>query len=354
LFIEAIIKKDKKLIRELAQNIHVRKFIPKCLVSDEFLKDDEKFHIKDPWIIDLLVELGADVRAMDVRGNNLIGHLLVFDYPLDVIKHVVEKYDFNVSDVNHRNYVGNTPLHIAITYNGGGTGEALEAVDYLLYRGANPLEDNDDGDTPRMSLEKYSYYDSYTLPEEIAMDKKIAESLRDLEEVYLQMEKVSEQLRLQEAYEEVQGQQRLEEAYREVQEQRGLEEAYREVEEQRGLEEAYNSPRRSPRRNLVDEFEEMYGPPRTGRNDDDPLRAPTRYVPDNLEEKEPPVPPVQDELAQRELDRNRLVMETVDRVGRVKQSGFDTGTRLIRDPEADRRVAEIMRRLRGIKLRPKL
>jgi ankyrin repeat protein len=84
----------------------------------------------------------AVVNMVDARGNNLLMNVLLSPHsPEQVVTELIKL----TKDVNHRNYLEETPLMLAARK---GT---ASSVDQLLKRGASIDARDDDGDTPLMS-----------------------------------------------------------------------------------------------------------------------------------------------------------------------------------------------------------
>lgn len=92
----------------------------------------------DMEIVQLLIEKGFDIREVDIHGNNLLFYCMKDETQISNLKYLIEKG----LNVNHTNYRGETPLHLASSY-----GNA-QAVRYLIENGSKVDVKNLYGDTP--------------------------------------------------------------------------------------------------------------------------------------------------------------------------------------------------------------
>ncbi|XP_008215272.1 putative ankyrin repeat protein RF_0381 [Nasonia vitripennis] len=99
-------------------------------------------------LIELLLDYGADVNAVDANGDTIL-HLLVVQRDGFVCKKIAELLLKYGADVNVANVNGDTPLHTLIGENGRlDTSCNLELVVYLLEHGADVNAVNAKGETP--------------------------------------------------------------------------------------------------------------------------------------------------------------------------------------------------------------
>lgn len=116
-------------------------------------------------IIKFLVEKGANIKAIDNRGDSVLHKALGFwfttnpkDSKLSVIQYLVD----NGADVNVRDNIGNSPILEAVNAN------SVEIMDYLISKGANIKDKNKAGNhalilavsNARVTPEMIKYYTS--------------------------------------------------------------------------------------------------------------------------------------------------------------------------------------------------
>lgn len=118
-------------------------------------------HNNKPELIELLVKHGSSMEHIDNKGNNMLHYSVMYPY-IDVnyvsyqqdentdvrknytLSYVADYFAENGIPIDSDNNDGETPLHLAAT---GQYYGSVESIEELLYRGANPSFQNNDGDT---------------------------------------------------------------------------------------------------------------------------------------------------------------------------------------------------------------
>jgi ankyrin repeat protein len=149
-FGEAVLARDVKEVRRLLDaGLPVNALDPSNKQSLLLLCTG----VGTPELLELLIERGADLRAVDKTGTGALGRTVRanrIDLAELLLKHG--------ADVNHRNRMGQSPLFHTL-----GTDDRRDSMIRLLLRhGADPDLADNDGDTPRTQAQALKHIQDYT------------------------------------------------------------------------------------------------------------------------------------------------------------------------------------------------
>ncbi|AKI79829.1 putative ankyrin repeat protein [Acanthamoeba polyphaga mimivirus] len=134
-----------KLLLEHSANVNVtfgkKKWTPLFFANENLFSSSEKDPERCIKLIDLLIDYGANVNAVDKYGNNILMEDITrnLECPNSITKHLLEKK----ININHQNDNGDTVL--LLVYERYELERAYSIAQFLLEHGSNPNITNNDG-----------------------------------------------------------------------------------------------------------------------------------------------------------------------------------------------------------------